>query len=225
MDRGKKQHLSSYISLPQKKIEDKDLETEEKQRDSSGGKQFKNKIQSVRHRVDCWNRSASRGNNEVTPTQGTPAHQEIKQTLPFSAQNSDLKIGMTEFIQVPVRRRNGTPKEPKITMPTAAFVSSSQAQLKSLKEKVDLKVSRTSVTPTTRNERPKSTSAVMKRPSSQVRRPSVKPQPFASLLSDIQATMAVISDPTPTNGPQATQQRAKGKLVSETEKRFHLLVS
>jgi hypothetical protein len=72
---------------------------------SSHGSNYKAKIQSVRARVDCWNKSAERVTVAVTPPMPISLNEDARQTLPITAKNSEYQIGTTEFIKVPIKRR------------------------------------------------------------------------------------------------------------------------
>ena len=79
----KKSTLSSYISVPVKRKEfepDPVAEQVLSASKSSVGQtgQYKQKISSVRHRVDCWNRSNSKG--DTTPTR--PVLQVVEDVKP-----------------------------------------------------------------------------------------------------------------------------------------------
>lgn len=74
----KRNSLGNYITAPQHRRSQERLEVPEDahSRQHSGEKgSYKSKMQSVKPRVDCWNRSASRG-AEVTPTATRNGHQQ-----------------------------------------------------------------------------------------------------------------------------------------------------
>lgn len=80
----------------------------------SGDSGYKKKIKSVKHRVDCWNSKSILAtpaqvlNNETTPIRKCTLFDEptvagVSFTTNFGPHTEHLEIGMTEYIQVPVR--------------------------------------------------------------------------------------------------------------------------
>jgi len=58
----------------------------------------------VKHRVDCWNKSGSKyDETNAPPLRRTLCFEDPK---PFPNQTEKMEIGMTEYIQIPLKKRS-----------------------------------------------------------------------------------------------------------------------
>ena len=63
----------------------------------------------MKHRVDCWNKSGSKyDETNAPPLRRTLCFEDPK---PFPNQTEKMEIGMTEYIQIPLKKRSLAPND------------------------------------------------------------------------------------------------------------------
>ena len=109
-----KQSLKSFLTKP---LTASKPEATEEPRPTSSDSNYKTKIRAVRHRVDCWNRSSSAA--KQSSAENSFARPDSVSKFASGCNKADkLEVGMTEYIQIPLKKRVMTPSlsDSKVTI-------------------------------------------------------------------------------------------------------------